>query len=140
VDAFGNSRTVPVERRQDAFAGSQLPQYLMLNRGQDVTPTPIDFGRNIASAATFSYSAPVKGDAAWLNNGIMEVSHAGHPAWRYGQPKVLDWRFAANATGETCRKRWRFACQPRSINKILIRSVRADNAFSALLDMTCNTS
>jgi hypothetical protein len=135
VDAFGNSRTVPVEGGRVRLPVSQLPQYLMLARGQDVTPAPIDFGRNISSGAKFSYTAPVKGDAAWLNNGIVEVFHDGHPHGNTGNPKFWIGDLPVAASGQAVPQTLEISfSQPRSINKMLIRSVRADNAFSAVLD------
>lgn len=135
VDAFGNSRTVAVEGGKVRLPVSQLPQYLMLGRGQDVIPVPIDFGRNIASGATFSYSAPVKGEAAWLNNGIVEVFHDGHPHGNTGNPKFWIGDLPVSASGQVVPQTLAISfAQPRLVSKMLIRSVRADNQFSALLD------
>jgi sugar lactone lactonase YvrE len=135
VDAFGNSRSVSVEGGRVRLSVSQMPQYLMLNKGQEVTPVPIDFGRNIASGAKFSYSAPVKGDAELLNNGSVEVFHDGSPQGSAGNPKFWIGDLPITPSGQVMPQTLEISfAQPRSINKMLIRSLRADNPFCALLD------
>jgi hypothetical protein len=65
----------------------------------------------------------------------MEVSHAGHPHGDTGNPKFWIGDLPANAAGQACAQTLEISLgQPRSVSKMLIRSVRADNAYSALLD------
>jgi hypothetical protein len=124
VDAFGNSQIIPVIGGHVTLTISDLPTYLRLSKGQTVTPPNIDFGRNIAPMASFSFSAPVKGDNSLLTNGIFESHHEGdkNPAVWTGDlnksPQVLEITFA----------------QEQTINRVLLFSERADNPYCALLD------
>lgn len=127
LDAFGNSQRLPVSRGSVRTVARQMPCYLRLAPGQTLTPPNIDFGRNLAAEAQFSYSAPVEAKSDWttLTNGILEVTHAGNPyqhkywnATLPQTPQTFDIAFA----------------HPRTVSKLLVFGVRADNPHCALLD------
>lgn len=134
VDAWGNVSSVPVQGGKVELTVGPLPQYLKLAAGQSVATSPMDFGRNLAERATFSYSARVEKPFLLLNNGIIEVIHSGNPnggtdggkIWTGDMPEIdgkvvpqtLDIQFDA----------------PRTFDKIVLRGLRADNQFSTLLD------
>lgn len=51
-------------------------KHVRLGTGQNLTPAPLDFGRNVAPAAQVSSDGSVKGDDLnWLNNGASETYH-----------------------------------------------------------------
>lgn len=128
-DAFGNKTVVPVENGKAKLTITQMPIYLRLNPGQSVTVPKLDFGRNIAGQADYTYSATSKGTKAFITNKIFEVFHAGNPNGDIGNPAV----FVGDAAILPQTFDITFA-QPREVNKIVLYSLRADNAYCALLD------
>jgi len=126
VDAFGNSRQVPVRDGKATVTTQAMPVYLRLAKGQELPVPKIDFGQNIAPLATFAYSDKVKDDnLAALNNGILESTHFGDPCqYKYFQgeansfPQTLEIAFPG----------------PQTVSRMLIFSLRADNVQTAVLD------
>ena len=124
VDSFGNSRTLPVANGAVTLPVPALPLYLRLAQGQQVTAPVLDYGRNYAPEATFAYSGKAKGDVATLTNGLFEVTHAGNPWGPFWQgelktaPQTLDLTFP----------------MARTVNRVVLYSVRADNPYCDLLD------
>ena len=129
IDAFGNARTVPVNQGSAALTLSQMPSYARLAPGQQLMAPRIDFGPNLAGDATFTYSGKNNGNLASLNNGIMESFHAGNPHGGTGKPVF----FAGDLDGTPQNLDIVFPT-PRTISKMLVFGVRADNTFCALLD------
>ena len=129
VDAFGNSEKLPVKGGKVALAVSSLPTYLCLAKGQEVAVPRIDFGRNIAGLAKFTYSATAKGDFALLASGIMETVHAGHPSG--GTDGKAIWTGDLPALPQTLEMTFE---QPQTVSRLLLFGVRPDNQFCALLD------
>ena len=134
VDAWGNVSNLPIQNGKVELTVGPLPQYLKLKPGQDVAAPTMDFGRNLAQRASFSYSARVESPFSLLNNGIIEVIHSGNPnggtdgkkIWTGDMPEIdgkippqtLDIQFDA----------------PQTFDKIVLRGLRADNQFCTLLD------
>jgi hypothetical protein len=124
IDSFGNRRKLPVRGGKVTLQVPPLPVYLRLARGQRVMPQQIDFGRNLASDATLTYSGKTTSDMAILTNGIFEVTHAGSPWGPYWAgdlshgPQSLDITFS----------------QPRPVNRFIVYSMRADNPHCYLVD------
>ncbi len=126
-DAFGNPETVPVSGGRAMLTASALPHYVRLRPGQEMVPVPINFGTNLAPLAQLTYSGPQSGDLGLLTNGVLESIHAGSlkaGLWSAdlvngkGEPAVLEMRFSA----------------PRSLSKMLVFGMRADNLYCSLLD------
>jgi hypothetical protein len=124
VDAFGNVNPMPIQDHSIHLITSNLPVYLRLSPGQDVGPTAIDYGKNLAKLATFHYSAPSDGDFSLLTNGIFEAPHPSDPHQKLWtgdmptSPQYLEIDFA----------------QPTAINRLIVFTAHADNPYCALLD------
>ena len=129
VDAFGNSEKLPVKGGKLRLTLSSLPTYLRLAKGQEVAVPKIDFGRNIAGQAKFTYSAGAKGDFSLLTNGIMETVHAGHP--NGGTDGKAIWTGDLPTVPQTLEIAFD---PPQTVSRLLLFGVRADNQFCALLD------
>ena len=130
MDWAGNTVRAPLSRGTLNVTLTQMPTYIRVPKGGTVEPQKLDFGKNIAGAATFTFNgaADVK-DIASLNNGIIEVIHAGHPHGGTDQPPFL--RQTATNFPQTIG--FEFP-SPQAVSKMLILGVRPDNAFCGLLD------
>ena len=126
VDAFGNEQSVPVRGSKARVMIGPLPVYLRPAKGQTVTVPRIDFGRNLAPLATFSYSGKLKApDTTVLSNGIFESPHAGYPTqYKYLEGEIAAFPQYLNITFPN----------PRAVNRLVVYSLRADNMQTALLD------
>ena len=124
VDAFGNQSTLPVVNGKVSVNTSAMGVYVRVGAGQQISAQPINFGQNIASQATFTFSGATTSNNAILTNGIFEAAHPSDPNGTYwqgqmaGSPQSLTMTFAT----------------PRQIDKAIFFSVRADNPYCALLD------
>jgi len=124
IDAFGNTATLPVQAGRVKVLVSALPLYVRPAQGQTVTVPKIDFGKNLAAQLTFTYSAATTSDPALLTNGILEAPHPSNPNRNF-------WTGDLPAPGQTLELKFP---EPRSVSKLLVFSVRADNPYCALLD------
>ncbi len=124
-DAFGNRTEVAVKQGRVTVNSTALPQYLRLAPGRDATAEPIDYGRNVARQAEYTYSSDFQGDLASIANGIFESPHGGDP--RRGR------YFQGNLTPSPQTLEIRL---PRAmpLDHLVIWSLHADNAQCALLD------
>lgn len=129
VDAMGNEQAMTAQGGKIHLTVRQMPTYLRLDKGEDITVPIYDFGRNMAPSATFSYSGGGAGDYSLLNNGIIESIHAGNP--HGGNDGKLIW--TADFTSGPQNLDIVFD-RPRAIDTVILHGVRADNAFCALLD------
>lgn len=127
VDSFGNSSQVTSKNGKLSITVGPLPIYLRLKRGQSVTPPHMDFGRNLALDATFTYSGKASRDTALINDGHFGVTHAGN--------RLLDkfWTGEWPKDGSADHLDIVFP-SPRCIDKMLLFSMRGDNPYSCLLD------
>ena len=107
----------------------QMPTYIRVAKGGTLTPLKIDFGKNIAGEAKFTYNGAEAKNITVLNNGIMEVIHAGHPHGGTGGERI----FREEAKEFPQMLEFTFPAA-RVVDKMLIFSLRADNTFCALLD------
>jgi len=126
VDAFGNEQAAPVRSGKARVTVGALPIYLRLAEGQKVTIPKLDLGRNLAPLATFSYSGKLKHeDTTVLANGVFESPHAGYPTqYRYLEGEITSFPQYLNITFP----------HPRTVDRMLVFSLRADNMQTALLD------
>jgi len=129
VDSFGNVEKVPVRAGKARVSVTQLPIYLRLRPGQKVAVPVIDLGPNIASEATFTYSAGSESNPALLTDGIMQIWHHGntwgspwsgpYPGKTFNEsPQTFDITFSS----------------PRQITGLLVYGAHASNPHSAILD------
>lgn len=134
TDTWGNETTVPVRGGRAQLNLTQLPLYVRLPPNATLTAPKMDFGRDLAPRAKFSYSSTAKGDFSLLNNGILETYHSGNPNGDANGAKI--W------TGDLPREGDKIIPQtleiaferPQLISRVVLRGVRPDNGFCALLD------
>jgi len=129
VDAFGNSETVAVKSGKAALTVRQMPIYLRLAKGQQVSVPKLDFGHNVAGEATFTWSGGPTSSSSILTDGIFQLFHDGSP-W------VNTWggRYAGKVFNEKPETLEIAFDTPRLIESLLIFSGYADNPHCALLD------
>lgn len=141
IDAFGNAGKRPVRDGRLALSLEQLPVYVVLAAGQELAAPRLDFGRNVAPLAKWEYSANVeKGEHALLTNGIFETYHNANPNGDTNGAKIWTGELPASADGQIAPQTLEAAFDaPQTIDKVVIRGVRADNTFCALLeyDLDC---
>ncbi len=100
----------------------------------------LDFGQNLAQLATFTYSGHTDRPMSLLNNGIIEVIHAGNPDGGTDGKKI--W------TGDLPEIDGKIVPQtleldfhtPRTFDKIVLHGLRGDNTFCTLLDYDLQAS
>ncbi|HEV7402553.1 MAG TPA: hypothetical protein VGO11_06500, partial [Chthoniobacteraceae bacterium] len=135
IDAWGNRSTVPVRDGLAEVTVSQLPCYVISHLDGRIEPAEqLDFGRNLAELATFTYWGATQSPMSLLNNGIVEVIHAGHPDGGTDGKKI--W------TGDLPEIDGKIVPQtleldfgtPRTFDKIVLHGLRGDNTFCTLLD------
>lgn len=131
VDSFGNTRAMKADNGKLRLVATQMPQYLRLAKGQEVKPVPLDFGKNIANQATFTYSAESTGKGEYLTNGILEVFHAGNPHGDVDSRKLQIFNGKLPSLPQTLEIAFP---EPRTVGKMLIFGLRADNTYCSLLD------
>lgn len=129
VDAFGNASKVQAAGGVVRVTVSSFPVYLRLTKGQEVAPPRMDFGRNLASQARFTYSAPSRGAFTLLNDGVMQTVHDGPPFG--GTNGASIWQGDLPALPQTLEIAFD---QPQTVSRAVLFGIRADNAFCALLD------
>ncbi|HLV81247.1 MAG TPA: hypothetical protein VKT32_13250, partial [Chthonomonadaceae bacterium] len=125
VDSFGNTQSVPVSNGKATLTVPILPIYVQLAPGQNIAMPKIDFGTNIASQASFVYSDKTQSNPKLLTDGILGNYHAGDP--NYG----MVWTGAITTPNPTLEMDFPSA---RTVSKLLVFSVRADNPHCTLLD------
>jgi len=129
VDTFGNSEKAPVAGGKAAVTVSQWPIYLRLAPGQKVTVPKMDFGRNIARQAKFTWSAASKSDPKLLADGVFQIAHGASP---WGSPWAGT--YAGKKFNEKTETLEMAFDGPRTVGQMLVFSIPADNPHCALLD------
>ena len=149
MDWAGNAVNAPLAQGVMTLAIGQLPTYIRVPKGGALSPVPWDFGENIAPKAVITFngdgpfeekvfdkdgevtSVNIHTNTALLNNGIMEVFHAEHP---HGGTHGRSIFRINNVTNDYPHKLEITFPEPEEVSKLLVFSVRPDNAFSALHD------
>ncbi len=129
TDSWGNKSSPSVKNGKVSLDIGQLPIYVELGAGQSLEAPQTDFGRNIAQRAEFVYSSTSKNPISGLNNGIIETYNAGNPNGDTNGAKI--WRGDLPSPGQNLEMRF---ARPTAVNKIILRTPRADNDFTTLLD------
>ncbi|HYG75558.1 MAG TPA: glycosyl hydrolase [Planctomycetota bacterium] len=129
VDAFGNATRQALKNGKLSVTANQIGTFIRLAPGQEITAPKFDFGENVAAGASVSYSAKIERDNGALTNGIIETFHAGHPHGGTGNSPI--WTGELSGSPQSLEITLK---EPKTIGRVLITSVRADNAFCALLD------
>ena len=128
-DSWGNVSSVPVTSGKATLEIGQLPTYVQLAAGQKLEAQVVDFGRNLGPRAEFVYSSTSKNPISLLNNGIVETYNSGNPDGDTNGAKI--WQGDLPSAGQNLEMRF---ARPMPVNKIIVRTPRADNAFTTLLD------
>lgn len=129
TDAWGNATTHPVRGGKVSLTVEQLPLYVRLGSGQELQPVKLDWGRNLAGQAEFSYSAPSSGAMSLLNDGILQTWQAGDPNGDTDGKRI--WQGELPSPGQSLEIRFP---APQTVSRVILRTPHPDNAFSTLLD------
>jgi len=129
VDGFGNTTAVPVKNGKATVTVSQVPCYLRLAQGQNVTIRPWNFGKNIAAQAKFTYSGGTTSNPKILTDGKFQDTY-NELSWGERWHGTYAGK-VFNEKPETFEIAFR---RPRTIEKVIFYGVRADNPFCAILD------
>lgn len=109
----------------------QLPTYVRLNGASTLTPKPWNWGTNLALGAKVSVEGKAENDLANLTNGKLETIHADNPAGGTDGKAIVFLRDFSPAKPALVSLT---LPAPTRFNAVIVRGLRADNAFSALLD------
>lgn len=135
VDCWGNAAPVRVAQGRASLELGQMPLYVRLAAGQSMVPLKLDFGRNVAQGAAWKYSAPSKNGDAILTNGVYETYHSGNPNGDTDGAKIWTGDLPLDAKGQVIPQTLEASFgQAQLIDKVIVRGVRGDNQFCALLD------
>ncbi|MBI5831277.1 MAG: hypothetical protein HZB16_03085 [Armatimonadetes bacterium] len=129
VDAFGNEQSMTARAGQVDLTLGQLPCYVRLPKGRTLTPPTLADRPNLAVGATWNYSAEHNKGFDRLTNGVYETIHAGNPNGSTDKPPIFDG--ALPSLPQTLSMK---LAAPGVVDSVVLWSLRADNAFSALLD------
>jgi hypothetical protein len=107
-----------------------MPIYLRLSGGQRIVPPKIDFGKNIAKQATFTYSGQTRSNPAILTDGLFQTADLNQTPW--GQP----WRgsYPGKVFNQSPQTLDIAFGGRREIGGLLIFGIPSANQFSTLLD------
>lgn len=141
MDAWGNVSKAPVRNGLIEVTASQLPTYIIsILNGKFEPAEQLDFGQNLAELATFTYSGHTDRPMSLLNNGIIEVIHAGHPDGGTDGKKIWSGDLP-EIDGQIVPQTLEFDFgTPRTFDKIVLHGLRGDNAFCTLLDYDLQVS
>lgn len=139
TDAWGNETGVASPGGALDLTVGPLPIYLRVPRGATVSAPRLDFGRDIAAQAQFSYAGQTQSESARLANGIGETIHGGLPGgdtkgaqvWRGDLP---DPGLESDGTLQNSPALTLSFARPRAVSTFIVRGLPSDNGFSALLD------
>jgi hypothetical protein len=141
TDTWGNAQNVVVSAgrvRTARLTVGQLPLYVRLAPGQQLVAPKLNFGQPVKAAPTWTYSTVTKSDPALLSNGVLETYHSGNPNGDTNGEKIwtgdMKPATAAATDGESPQVLEGSFAAPQRLSAIVVRGVRADNAFCALLD------
>lgn len=144
TDAWGNTSNVAVAGGKVRLDLDQLPTYVTLAAGADLVPAKIDFGTNVAREARWEYSAAVEkgmvppppgaGAAHPLANGIYETFHSQNPHGNTDGGRIWTGALPLGPDGQPLPQTLTANFdRPQTIDRLIVRTVRADNAFCTLL-------
>jgi len=130
-DAWGNALPAPIEKGVLTLSLEQMPTYVRLDKGANLRPTPWNWGRNLALGATVSAEGKTENDLQNLSNGKLETIHADNPlGGTDGKAIVVLKDFSPQTPARVTLDMG----APKRFNAVIVRGLRADNEFSALLD------
>ena len=130
VDSFGNVDKVPVRGGRARLVVPIMPIYARLKTGQRIVPPKIDFGKNIAKQARYTYSGQTKSNPAILTDGQFQTADLHQTPW--GKP----WRgkYPGKVFNESPQTLDITFGGRREIGGLIIFGIPSANQFSTLLD------
>ena len=130
VDSWGNVQQVLAVNDVATVSIGQLPIYLRLQPGQDAQPQPQNWSSNVTSCASVTVNDTAQ-NASSLTNGVLETIHDKNPLGGTDGKGIWQGTELQDGQPQTIELRWP---TPMMIGAVILRGVRADNQFSALLD------
>ncbi len=129
TDAYGNPLNATPRGGQIALTLTQMPIYLRLPKGRTLTPPKVDVRPNLAAGGAWTYSADSNKAVDKLTDGILGTIHAGNPNGSTDKPPIFDGELSAAPQTLSLK-----LSAPALVDSVVLWSMRADNAFCALLD------
>ena len=130
-DAWGNAVPNALQGRALTLNLGQLPTYVRLPAPGTITPRPWSWGADLALGAKVSIEGKSDGDPSNLTNGKLETIHADNPSGGTDGKAIVFLRdFSPTKPALVSLA----LPAPARFNAVLVRGLRADNGFSALLD------
>ena len=135
-DAWGNAIPNAVRGGVMTLNLEQLPTYVRLTGAGTLQPKPWNWGQDLALNAKVSVDGKVENDIQNLTNGKIETIHDENPlGGTDGKAIVLLTDFSVDKPAMVTLQ----LPAPARFNSVIVRGLRADNAFSALLDFDVQT-
>jgi len=130
-DAWGNALHPTTTKGVLTLSLGQLPTYVRMTGGANLRPIPWDWGQNLALGAKVSAEGKTENDLQNLTNGKLETMHADNPlGGTDGKAIVFLKDFSSDKPATVSLDMG----APKRFNSLIVRGLRADNAFSTLLD------
>jgi len=130
-DAWGNALPSSIAKGVLTLSLGQLPTYVRMTGGANLRPIPWDWGQNLALGAKVSAEGKTENDLQNLTNGKLETIHDGNPLGGTDGKAIVFLRDFSSDKPATVSLDMG---APKRFNSVIVRGLRADNAFSALLD------
>jgi hypothetical protein len=130
-DAWGNALPAPIRGGVLTLNLEQLPTYVRLSGTGTLKPKPWNWGRNLALNAKVSVQGKSENDLSNLTNGKLETIHVDNPLGSTDGKAVL--RLTDFSPAKPAIVSLQLGA-PAHFNSVIVRGLRADNTFSALLD------
>lgn len=130
-DAWGNALPSALHGGLLTLNLEQLPTYVRLRGAGTLTPKPWNWGDDLALGAKVSAEGKAENDLANLTNGKLETIHADNPLGGTDGKAIVFLRDFSPAKPAIVSLA---LPAPVRFNAVIVRGLRADNQFSALLD------
>ncbi len=129
-DAWGNPIAGALRGGILTLNLEQLPTYVRLSGAGTLTPKPWNWGANLVLNARVSIAGPSENEAQNLTNGKLETIHLDNPlGGTDGNAIVYLKEFSPDRPAVVSLA----LAAPARFNSVIVRGIRADNKFSALL-------
>lgn len=130
-DAWGNAIPGALRGGVLTLTVGELPTYVRLTGAGTLKPKPWNWGADLALDAKVSIEGKSENDPANLTNGKLETIHADDPLGGTDGKAIV--RLLEFSPAKPALVSLQLPA-PARFNAVIVRGLRADNAFSALLD------
>ncbi len=135
-DAWGNPVAAPVRGGILTLNLEQLPTYVRLSGAGTLAPKAWNWGADLALGAKVSLDGKAENDLQNLTNGKLETIHDENPSGGTdGKAVVRLLDFSAHKPAFVTIQ----MASAKRFNSVIVRGLRADNQFGALLDFDVQT-